>query len=355
MTRERNTKRYLWFPGWVALAVVLCAALPARAADPLPAYGADLSQTSVSGLSSGAFMTAQFHVAHSATVVGAGVIAGGPFYCAGSYRSLKYLEAATTICMHPYGPGPDGNKLFAKAEEFARSGRIDPVADLADDRVYLFSGEADDTVTTRVVDQTLAFYQAAGVPTANIKYVKTVDAGHAIVTNNSGDSPCAASKSPFINDCNFVQSQKLLRHIYGTLKPPAPHLSGGIVTFDQREFIDSDRSSMSDSGYAYVPKSCAKDRCRVHVAFHGCRQGVAQIGDRYYTSTGYNEIADTNAMIVLYPQAQVSDPIPFNPKGCWDFWGYSSPNRSDPNFYSKQAPQIAAVMGMLERLAQPRP
>jgi hypothetical protein len=60
-------------------------------------------------------------------------------------------------------------------------------------------------------------------------------------------------------------------------------------------------------------------------------------------------------MIVLYPQAQASDPIPFNPKGCWDFWGYSSPDRSDPNFYSKQAPQIAAVMGMLERLAQPRP
>ena len=69
---------------------------------------------------------------------------------------------------------------------------------------------------------------------------------------------------------------------------------------------------------------------------------------------GYNEIADTNAMIVLYPQAQVSDPIPFNPEGCWDFWGYSSPKRSVPNFYSKQAPQIAAAMGMLERLAQPR-
>ena len=85
-----------------------------------------------------------------------------------------------------------------------------------------------------------------------------------------------------------------------------------------------------------MPKSCAKDRCRVHVAFHGCRQGVAQIGDRYYTSTGYNEIADTNAMIVLYPQVQASEPIPYNPKGCWDFWGYSSPDRSDPNFYSSK-------------------
>ena len=128
--------------------------------------------------------------------------------------------------MHPFGPGPDGKGLFAKAEEFAQSGRIDPVEDLADDRVYLFSGEADDTVTTPVVDQTLAFYQAAGVPAANIKYVKTVDAGHAIVTNNGGDSSCAVTQPPFINDCDFVQSQELLRHIYGTLKPPASHLSG---------------------------------------------------------------------------------------------------------------------------------
>ncbi|MCA1854075.1 MAG: poly(3-hydroxybutyrate) depolymerase, partial [Beggiatoa sp.] len=310
MKHDRNTKRYLWFSGLVALAVVLCAPLPARAADPLPAYGADLSQTSVSGLSSGAFMTAQFHVVHSSTLVGAGVIAGGPFYCAGSYQSLSYLEAATTICMHPFGPGPDGNELYAKAEEFARSGRIDPVADLADDRVYLFSGEADDVVTTEVVDQTLAFYQAAGVSAANIKYVKTVDAGHAITTNNSADSSCAVTKPPFINDCDFVQSHELLRHVYGTLNPPAPNSSGRILIFDQREFIDSDRSSMSDSGYAYVPKSCAEDRCRVHVAFHGCLQGAAQIGDRYYTTTGYNEIADTNAMIVLYPQVQVSDPIP---------------------------------------------
>ena len=138
---------------------------------------------------------------------------------------LDYLHA-------PLRARPDGKGLFAKAEEFAQSGRIDPVEDLADDRVYLFSGEADDTVTTPVVDQTLAFYQAAGVPAANIKYVKTVDAGHAIVTNNSGDSSCAVTQPPFINDCDFVQSQELLRHIYGTLKPPASHLSGGIVTFE---------------------------------------------------------------------------------------------------------------------------
>ncbi len=342
------------FAGLIVLAGALCGTLPARAADSLPGYGVDLSKTSVSGLSSGGFMTAQFHVANSAILVGAGVIAGGPFYCAGSYESLSYLEAATTICMHPLGPGPDGGELYAKAVDFAGKGRIDPVENLKGDRVYLFSGEADGVVTTQVVDQTSAFYRAAGIPSRNIKYVKTVDAGHAIVTNSSADSTCALTRPPFINDCNFVQSHEILRHIYGALNPPAGTPAGRILAFDQREFIDSDRSSMSETAYAYVPRSCEQETCKVHVAFHGCLQGAAQIGDRYYRTTGYNEIADTNGIIVLYPQAQVSDAIPFNPQGCWDFWGYSSPDRSDPNFYTKEAPQIGAVRRMLDRLAEPR-
>ena len=49
-----------------------------RQAVPLPALGADLEATSVSGLSSGAFMASQFHIAHSRIVVGAGIVAGGP-------------------------------------------------------------------------------------------------------------------------------------------------------------------------------------------------------------------------------------------------------------------------------------
>lgn len=77
-------------PSWskqsvLAAAIGACMAASglASAADAplaLPAYNADLSQTSVSGLSSGAFMAAQFSVAYSSLVVGAGVVAGGPFY-----------------------------------------------------------------------------------------------------------------------------------------------------------------------------------------------------------------------------------------------------------------------------------
>jgi poly(3-hydroxybutyrate) depolymerase len=52
------------------LGMALCTSLKA---------GTDIT---VSGLSSGAFMAVQMHVANSATIRGAGVFAGGPYYCA---------------------------------------------------------------------------------------------------------------------------------------------------------------------------------------------------------------------------------------------------------------------------------
>ena len=68
----------------VAVAAAFAALLSAStlAAEPLPGFNVDRTQTSVSGLSSGAFMAVQFHTAYSAEIMGAGVVAGGPYNCA---------------------------------------------------------------------------------------------------------------------------------------------------------------------------------------------------------------------------------------------------------------------------------
>ncbi|MFB8829392.1 hypothetical protein ACE0DR_08460 [Azotobacter sp. CWF10] len=67
----------------------------------LPAYGADLYKTSVSGLSSGAFMTSQLYMVFSDIMVGAGIVAGGPYLCAKSWAGNTLVENATTTCMNP--------------------------------------------------------------------------------------------------------------------------------------------------------------------------------------------------------------------------------------------------------------
>jgi poly(3-hydroxybutyrate) depolymerase len=123
------------------------------------------------------------------------------------------------------------------------------------------------------------------------------------------------------------------------------------VSFDQKLFTAGGAYSVSlaDTGYAYIPAACATERCRVHVAFHGCRQNAGQVGERFVREAGYNRWADTNRLIVLYPQTIARYFYVYNPRGCWDWWGYTG-----AQYATKAAPQIRAVMAMVERLSAPR-
>lgn len=110
---------------------------------------------------------------------------------------------------------------------------------------------------------------------------------------------------------------------------------------------------MSKEAYLYVPKSCETESCKVHVVLHGCLQSASSIGNAYYSETGYNEAADTNNIIVLYPQVEISETVPLNPLGCWDFWGYSDSNSDQPVFYTRDAVQMKAIAHMIKRLGEP--
>lgn len=338
-------------------------------------YNVRKGQSSVSGLSSGAFMTVQLHLAHSASFVGAGVIAGGPFRCAESFRGAAllaedaYVQNALYICMNPLvpGTGPDAERLAQVARETEAAGGIDPLANLADDRLYIFTGSEDQVVYSSVVERTRRFYELLGVAPKNIRYVDDVPAGHSILTDNPEDSPLASNQPPYINQGGFMQSHDILRHIHGKLQAPAAQLGGQLLRFDQTEFFGNDpRASMSRFGYAYVPRNVLDGApARVHIALHGCKQGYNYVdyvngrpdirntppyGNRYITTTGYNHLADSNDIVVLYPQAEGSDGLAQNPEGCWDWWGYSSADPRAPDYYTREAIQIQAIHGMLARL-----
>jgi len=343
-------------PSRLFVVVLVCAFAAARAADPLPAYGADATALTVSGVSSGGFMAVQFHVAHSASVKGAGVIAGGPYYCAQGSVWMAYYNCLTPSVSTPL---PGLGLLKTGTDMLARSRSIDPTEGLAAARVWLFSGTRDRTVDPAVVDAARRFYALFGPPAANLVLVADRPAGHAMVTADAGNA-CAATAPPYINDCDYDAAGELLKHLLGALAPPAAKESGQIVRFDQRPFADGDAYgiSLADSGYAFVPRACETERCRVHVAFHGCRQSVAAIGERFVREAGYNRWADANRLIVLYPQTIARTgpgfrgwrwSFVFNPRGCWDWWGYTG-----VQYPTKAAPQIRAVKAMVERLAAAR-
>ena len=307
------------------------------AAVNLPQLNIDKSQTTLSGLSSGGFMAVQLHVAYSATFKkGAGVVAGGPFYCA-----ENSVVNATGRCM----ASPSGiptSTLVSTTNSWASQGLIDPVANLQASKVYMFSGSLDSVVKPGVMD-TLKTYYNSFVPAANVVYKKDIAAEHAMVTDDYG-STCSVKGAPYVNDCNFDLAGSMLQHLYGALNARSSVTlpAGNFVEFNQGQFITN--HGMAATGWAYIPQACqagSSATCRLHVVLHGCKQNVNDVQQQYVRNTGYNRWADTNNIVMLYPQTSLSAT-----NSCWDWWGYDS-----ANYAKKSGPQMAAIKAMVDQVS----
>jgi Esterase PHB depolymerase len=317
--------------------------------ETLPKLGIEIDKTSASGLSAGAYMAGQLQVAHSNSIIGAGIVAGGPYGCAETgTQGLKPPAIANAThalenCMSDKGGVPAVPGLVARAKGLASQREIDPLEGLPSDKVYLFSGGADRIVARSVVEAAKDFYVQTGIPEANIKLDTRDDAGHAFLTTDAGTA-CGLSTTPFMSDCDYDQAGAILGWVYGDLTSPSKELSGKFLRFDQSEFVEGYGSGLSKEGVVYVPQSCSEQTgCRLHIALHGCEQNLDQVGMEFVEGSGFARWADTNRFVVLFPQVSASL---VNPKGCWDWWGYSG-----SDYLTKDGPQIAAIWRMVERLA----
>ncbi|MBP1850017.1 extracellular catalytic domain type 2 short-chain-length polyhydroxyalkanoate depolymerase [Rhizobium halophytocola] len=323
----------------------------AHAAEPLPKLNLDISKTTVSGLSSGAFMAVQLETAFSSAIAGAGVVSGGPYNCAED-SVYKAVFGCLVPPWYMYWPAPVADESFAAFKTL--EGRIDPLSDIASDRIYLFHGTADDTVRRKSMDVLAEVYGRLDVPAANIRYVTDVGAGHGFLTDE-GPVACGVTKPDFLNDCDIDQAGDILKWLYGELAPPVgpTGVADNLLSFDQSAYTEG-ALGMDDTGFVYIPASCRSGApCRLHIALHGCQQGRKTIGDAYARLTGYNGWAEANGIVVLYPQAVVIpasafSPFAGNPKGCWDWWGYSA-----DDYLSRDAPQLAAIARMAAALGAP--
>ncbi len=148
-------------------------------------------------------------------------------------------------------------------------------------------------------------------------------------------------------ECGYEAAGLLLRHLYPEGFRDAsddPHRDGTLIAFDQSEFFDGrDRSvSLHGVGYVYVPHACETGGCRLHVAFHGCKQNLESVHDDFIRDAGYNRWAAANNIVVLYPQTTEAF---VNPNRCWDFWGYTG-----EGYYGQQGKQMRAVKAMVDRI-----
>ncbi len=316
------------------------AAALAQAAPPLPALGADPARSTVSGVSSGGYMAVQLHVAHSSLFAsGVGVVAGGPFNCAEG-SMLKALGRCLGRGEMPV------EMLLAQTRERAAQGRIDPPAQLAASRIYLFAG-AKDSVVDPSTSLALQRYYRALAPQADIVLKNDVPAEHAMVSDRHGEA-CDKRSAKAINNCGFDLAGALLAHLYGPLQPRAEATpAASLREFDQREF-GGGAHGLADRGFVYLPAACTAKgapACRVHVVLHGCRQNEATLGSAFVQQSGYKEWAESNRLLLLFPQTSAAAT-----NGCWDWWGYATPDPVD-----REAPQLRGIAAMVKRLSSTRP
>jgi poly(3-hydroxybutyrate) depolymerase len=110
------------------------------------------------------------------------------------------------------------------------------------------------------------------------------------------------------------------------------------MTFYQKD------SSLGSKGLIYVPNQCKNQKCKLHVHFHGCQQQYDSLKELYAKHSGFNKWAESNNIVVLYPQTKSSFFGPSNPNACWDWWGYTNSAA-----FTKDGPQIQAIQKIIQQ------
>jgi len=284
----------------------------------LPQLNIDSDLITVSGISSGGYMANQYHIAYSDQVSGAAMLASGPFGCA-----KGDLKTALTSCMN--NPKPLSSEPFLILAKIAEKEKtIAKIENLSNDKVWIFHGKEDSTVSQSVTQSLVSFYQELGV---DVSRHFDLSVGHGFPTKDKGVI-CAETKSPYLNQCQFDGAGSLLSFLLGDLKAKSletkEHQTGKVVPFDQSKYLEPGQdNTLADTGYVYLPTSCLSgERCKLHMVLHGCQQNVDSVSMTFIENNGINEWADSNNLVVVYPQTK-STFIPLNPKACWDWWGYT--------------------------------
>ncbi|OPX54534.1 Esterase PHB depolymerase [Oceanospirillum multiglobuliferum] len=295
------------------------------------------SRVTVSGFSSGGYLANQLHLAYPELIEGAAIFSAGPWGCA-----MKGLSHALMSCMQTRFPIADIDDRMAMLHRASRKKEIGDPALLVDDPVYIFYGQKDDVLKPAVSESLINFYQTI-VASYNIRITAMPQAGHAFPSVLSTQA-CGSEAAPYFQNCHFDGAAEALRVLFGQLQAPSDSSTGQLIEFDQRKYYEG--KGMLDRGYLYLPSQCSSGarECQLHVVLHGCGQSSETLKTVFIEQSGYKRWADSNGIVLLYPQASKSL---VNPQGCWDWWGYEK-----GHFYARDNPQLSAITGMIKTLAR---
>lgn len=296
---------------FIKASALISACFCAQAHAEEPILGIDPQKITVSGISSGASMAHQLHLAYPEIFSGAGIVTGAPYGCAAGSVSTAFAR-----CMAQAGTDLVAERLSGQVAGAAERGEIGDPELLADDRVWIFHGQLDSVVSRGVVDATANLYREL-VPAANLRYVTEVAAAHNFPTLERGTA-CDASEPPYVGACGYDAAGELLQFLYPGIEAP----SGGDTEMPVGVSIAGKAAGLGEGAWLLIPPGCtAPDaNCALHLVLHGCSQGWSHVGMQFIEASGYLPWATANDLVLAFPQVE---PSAVNPLGCWDWWGYT--------------------------------
>ena len=173
---------------------------------------------------------------------------------------------------------------------------------------------------------------------------------HAQPTIHKG-SPCGGPYDgpySYLANCGYDGAGAALQHIYhNTLKPPVPTADLSLLKrIPQAQYMQGRDVGLAKEAYVFIPPRCAAGHlCKLHLWFHGC-DGP----DRFYNASvhyaGFNEWAEANDMVILYPAMRDWGKTSETQGGCWDGYG-----QTGADYALQSGGQMAAVRRMIRDIA----
>lgn len=257
---------------------------------------------------------------------------------------------------------------------------VDPIENIREQKVVISHGKMDSVMRFTMQDRLKDYYLSVGVKEKNIKTI-TGTGNHNFPTDRKDGIDCGRAGVPYVGSCDFDLAGKILSHLLDDNIIRADFDANHIYTVDQSlnlENILKDEKdwvqaspSVAAYGYLYASDKCLANpkSCQMHVALHGCQMsdsfnadfqskyqkqvttyrivwmrskkdnmdfsGLPVIEDKtnnygllkFVLDSGYINYAEANDLMVLFPQTWINENnYPYNPHGCWDWFGWSGEN-----------------------------
>lgn len=131
-------------------------------------------------------------------------MASPPYYCSGGNAGFALENCMKTGVI-------EDSILETAYAGFEATSMIDKLSNIANSKVYIYSGTEDSEVKPIVVNHQQSIYKHYG---ADVKTNYKIGSDHAIVTNKYG-SKCDSFEAPYIVNCGFDLAYEALDHSIG--------------------------------------------------------------------------------------------------------------------------------------------